>query len=74
MYYKLIIRYYLDAHKVSSFYVEKIEDKLKHCCTDDEVYLRMSQLETKSGLIIASSEDLMILNLIGNLSLFYIIS
>lgn len=45
--YKWIIRYYLDAHKVSSFYVEKIEDKLKHCCTDDEVYLRMSQLETK---------------------------
>lgn len=45
--YKWIIRNYLDVHKVSSFDVEKIEDKLKHCCTDDEVYLRMSQLETK---------------------------
>lgn len=47
MYYKLIIRYYLDGHKVNRFYIEKIENVLGLCCTDDEVYLRMSQLETK---------------------------
>lgn len=47
MYYKLIIRYYLDGHKVNRLYIEIIENVLGRCSTDDEVYFRISKLETK---------------------------